>query len=135
MGKPMPVAFVYGWDPSLLAVAGSPYRGNEYELAGAIRHEAVELVKCETSDIEVPASAEIVVEGTISPDTSTYETEGPFGEASGYYGEARKRPVVEVSCITHRNNPIFRGSLVGTGTSEEMGLMCSISISAVFSWR
>ena len=91
----MPVAFVYGWDPAMLGVAGSPYRGHEYDLIGAIRQEPVELVKCETSDIEVPASAEIVVEGTISPDPSTYEMEGPFGEGGGFYGEARKRPVVD----------------------------------------
>ncbi len=114
MGKPMPVAFVYGWDPTLIVVAGSPVVGPEYELAGALRQEPVELVKCETSDIEVPASAEIVVEGFMSPDPSTYEIEGPFGEGSGFYGEARKRPVVEVTCITHRNDAIFRGSLVGT---------------------
>jgi len=130
MGKPMPVAFVYGWDPAMLGVAGAPYRGHEYDLIGAIRQEPVELVKCETSDIEVPASAEIVVEGTISPDPSTYETEGPFGEGGGFYGEARKRPVVEVSCITHRNDPIFRGCLPGSRTPDEMGLTCHVSISA-----
>jgi len=114
MGKPMPVAFVYGYDPALIVVAGSPVTGPEYDLAGALRQEPIRLVKCETSDIEVPAAAEIVVEGFMSPDPSTYEVEGPFGEGSGYYGEARKRPVVEVSCITYRNDPIYRGSLVGT---------------------
>jgi UbiD family decarboxylase len=114
MGKPTPVAFVYGYDPALLAVAGSPVNGPEYALAGAIRQEPVELVKCETSDIEVPAYAEIVVEGTILPDPSTYEVEGPFGEGSGHYGEARKRPVIEVSCITHRSDAIYRGGLNGT---------------------
>jgi UbiD family decarboxylase len=115
MGKPMPVAFVYGYDPTLLVVAGSPVIGPEYDLAGALRQEPIELIKCETSDIEVPAYAEIVIEGTISPDPNTYEIEGPFGEGSGFYGEARKRPVLEVSCITHRNDAIFRGALVGTG--------------------
>ena len=114
MGKPMPMAFVYGYDPALLAVAGSPVNGPEYALAGAIRQEPIELIKCETSEIEVPAYAEIVVEGTMSPDPSTYETEGPFGEGSGHYGEARKRPVIEISCITHRNDAIYRGGLVGT---------------------
>ena len=113
-GKPTPVAFVYGWDPALIPVSGAPVVGPEYDLAGALRQQPVELVKCETSDIEVPASAEIVVEGTISPDPDTYEIEGPFGEGSGYYGEARRRPVAEVTCITHRNDPIYRGSLVGT---------------------
>ena len=130
MGKPMPVAFVYGWDPSLLAVAGSPYRGVEYDLAGGIMQKPVELVKCEMSDIEVPASAEIVVEGTISPDPATYETEGPFGEGSGFYGEPRKRPVIKVNCITHRNDPIYRGTLVGSGATDELKLLGNISISA-----
>jgi UbiD family decarboxylase len=130
MGKPMPVAFVYGYDPTLLAVAGTPFTLPEYDLAGALRQEPVELIKCETSDLEVPAYAEIVVEGTISPEPSTYEIEGPFGEGTGQYGEPRKRPVVEVSCITHRNNPIFRGSLVGTGLSEEIFTLIPISISA-----
>jgi len=133
MGKPMPVAFVYGYDPTLIAVAGSPVPGPEYELAGALRQEPVRLVKCETSDIEVPASAEIVVEGTMSPDPSTYEIEGPFGEGSGFYGEARKRPVVEVNCITYRNDPIYRGTLVGTkeGIAEirsAHGIMMSVII-------
>jgi UbiD family decarboxylase len=110
----MPVAFVYGYDPTLIVTAGSPVTGPEYDLAGALRQEPVRLVKCETSDIEVPAFAEIVIEGFMSPDPATYEVEGPFGEGSGFYGEARKRPVVEVTCITHRNDPIYRGSLVGT---------------------
>jgi len=115
MGKPMPVAVVYGWDPALLTVAVAGFSTEcEYDMAGAIRQEPVELVKCQTSDIEVPASAEIVVEGFISPDPATYEMEGPFGEWTGYYGEAMKRPVIQVSCITHRNDPIFRGGVTGT---------------------
>jgi UbiD family decarboxylase len=135
MGKPMPVAFVYGYDPTLIVVAGSPVIGPEYDLAGALRQEPVELVKCETSDIEVPASAEIVVEGFMSPDPSTYEVEGPFGEGSGFYGEARKRPVVEVSCITHRNDAIFRGSLVGTreGITEIRAAVSTMM--AVVNWN
>lgn len=132
MGKHMPVAFVYGWDPALLAVACAPFTGSEYDLAGALRQEPVELVKCETSDIEVPASAEIVVEGTISPDPSTYEVEGPFGEASGFYGEARKRPVAAISCITYRNDPIYRGGYVGVKsvTPNELKTMVHSTTSA-----
>ena len=133
MGKAMPVSFVYGWDPALIPVAGSPVTGPEYDLAGALRQEPVELVKCETSDIEVPASAEIVVEGFMSPDPNTYEIEGPFGEGSGFYGEARKRPVVEVTCITHRNDPIYRGSLVGTKEGiTEIRASVSTMMSVVF---
>jgi UbiD family decarboxylase len=133
MGKPMPVAFVYGYDPTLLAVAGSPVNGPEYDLAGGMRGEPIELVKCETSDIDVPAYAEIVIEGTISPDPNTYEVEGPFGEGSGFYGEARKRPVVEVKCITYRDDPIFRGSLVGTkhGVSNEINTLVSTMMTVV----
>jgi UbiD family decarboxylase len=132
MGKPMPVAFVYGWDPTLIVTSGAPVLGPEYNLAGALRQEAVELVRCETSDIEVPASAEIVVEGFMSPDPNDYEIEGPFGEGSGFYGEARKRPVVEVSCITHRNDPIYRGSLVGTREgASEIGTAVSTMMSVV----
>lgn len=115
-GEAMPVAIVYGWDESLGFVAGAmlshpPY---EYDIIGAIRQEPVELVKCETSDLEVPASAEIVVEGLISPDPADYEDEGPFGEWFGYYGWNRKRPVVQVECITHRDEPILRGQVEGT---------------------
>jgi UbiD family decarboxylase len=130
MGKPMPVAFVYGWDPSLLAVAGSPFVGCEYDLAGAIRQQPVELTGCETSDIEVPASAEMVIEATMSVDAADYAIEGPFGEGSGYYGGAGVRPVVEVSCITHRDDPIFRGSLVGVKDMDELKLLGHNAISA-----
>ncbi len=114
-GKPMPVAVIYGWDPALLFVAGTPlpYQ-QEYDVMGAIRQEPVPLVSCETSDLEVPASAEIVVEGSISPDPNTYEMEGPFGEWRGYYSAPRKRPVIKVDCITHRNDAIFRGQVEGT---------------------
>jgi len=114
----MPVAIVIGTDDLLPFVASTPIQqinGDEYGVIGAIRQEPVELVKCETVDLEVPAHAEIVIEGSISHDQATYEMEGPFGEFSGFYGEAGKRPIVEVSCITHRNDPILRGSLEGMG--------------------
>ncbi len=133
MGKSMPVAFVYGYDPVFEMVSGAPVNGIEYNLTGGIRQQPVELVKCETSDIEVPASAEIVVEGFISPDPKSYDVEGPFGEGSGFYGEARKRPVVEVTCITHRNDAIFRGGLIGTGggVTDEIKSAVSIMMSVV----
>jgi UbiD family decarboxylase len=116
--KPMPVAVVIGTDDLLPFVASTPIHqitGNEYGVIGAIRQDPVQLVKCETIDLEVPAHAEIVIEGSISSDPSTYETEGPFGEFSGFYGEAGKRPVIEVGCVTYRNDPILRGSLEGMG--------------------
>ena len=114
LGKPMPVAMVYGCDLSFGFMAATPITSmTEYEAMGAIRQAPVPLARCETSDIKVPANAEIVVEGTISPDPATYEMEGPFGEWTGYYGMAAKRPVFQVDCITHRNDPIYRGNLEG----------------------
>ena len=112
----MPIAIAYGWDDAMPFVASIPlaHPPSEYEVIGAIRQEPVELVRCETSDLEVPASAEIVVEGFISPEPSDYEDEGPFGEWTGYYGWTRKRPVVQVECITHRNDPILRGQVEGS---------------------
>ncbi len=118
LGKEMPVAVVYGWDPTLLIASCAPlmhHDCSEYEIVGSMRQEAVELVKCETSDLWVPASAEIVIEGKISSDPKTFEMEGPFAEYVGYYGgQARPKPVIRVECITHRNDPIFRGGLEGS---------------------
>jgi len=113
----MPVAVVYGWDPTLLIYSGTALVHpdcSEYELVGGLRGEPVELVKCETSDLYVPATAEIVVEGRISPDPKTFQMEGPFGEYPGFYaGFGQPKPVIHVDCITHRNDPIFRGGIVG----------------------
>ena len=113
-GEEMPVAVVVGWDPTLFMVASTPLNYPEYEMAGSLRREPVELVKCETNDLEVPAAAEIVLEGHVSPDPKTFELEGPFSEYPGYYG-GRKAPkhTIRVSCITHRNDPIFNGCLTG----------------------
>lgn len=114
MGKPMPVAIVYGWDPAMAAVAAMPLSSlGEYEAMGAIRQEPVPLCPCETSELKVPGSAEIVVEGTISTDPASYEMEGPYGEVFGFYGERQKRPVIKVDCITFRNDPTYVGALTG----------------------
>lgn len=114
-GQEMPVAVVYGWDPLMDMCAGSqiPHDVSEWDVVGALRGEPVPLVKCEMSDILVPASAEIVVEGFVSSDPGTFLMEGPFGEYPGTYGEPRPRPVIRVECITHRDDPVYRGSLEG----------------------
>ena len=121
LNQKMPVAIYYGGDPVSEFVAASmlPFEVDEYEVMGAIRNKPMKLVKCETSDLEVPAGAEIVIEGTISTDPATFEMEGPFGEYGGFYGgKALKRPVVAVDCITHRNNAIYRGSLEGASPTH-----------------
>ncbi|HXG49787.1 MAG TPA: UbiD family decarboxylase, partial [candidate division Zixibacteria bacterium] len=113
-GLEMPVAVVIGWDQSLFIAASTPVNHPEYEMAGSLRGAPVELVQCETNDLLVPATAEIVLEGAISPDPKTYEPEGPFSEYPGYYA-GRKTPkhAIRVDCVTHRDDPIFHGCLTG----------------------
>jgi UbiD family decarboxylase len=135
-GQPMPVACIIGWDPIMPFLAGSPIPAGvcEYDVMGAYRGEAAELVTCETVDLEVPASAEIVLEGFISDDPDSYEMEGPFGEFTGYVSDVpTKRPTMKVTCITHRRDPIFRGSLEGTlpGSYSENSVMSSVQRAAI----
>jgi 4-hydroxy-3-polyprenylbenzoate decarboxylase len=117
VGNTMPVAVVLGWDPTLEILAGAPllHPGlSEYEYVSSLRQQTCDLVKCKTNDLLVPATAEIVIEGYISSDPGTFVEEGPFGEYTGYMGgEKGKRPCIQVTAITHRNNPIFRGALEG----------------------
>src|SRR5215472_2222675 len=90
--------------------------------------------RCEAVDLEVPASAEIVIEGFISDDPATYETEGPFGEFTGYVSDVpTPRPTMQVTCITHRRDPIFRGCLEGTlpGSYSENSVMSSVQRAAI----
>lgn len=135
MQKPMPVAVVYGYDEALVFSAATPLPRDcdEYKVTGALRQEPVELVKCETVDLEVPAESEIVVEGYISTDPGDHKMEGPFGEYTGYYGEAAKRPVIKVSCITYRHDPIFRGALEGMNymNPNEDSYMLTAGLSAI----
>jgi len=132
-GEPMPVASIYGWDPSMLLAAGSPVTHiDEWGWMGAIRGEPVSLVRCETIDLEVPSTAEIVVEGIISPDSDTYRTEGPFKEVSGRYAAPSLMPVIETTCITYRNDPVMVGSATGlTPVVEEQVLTMHSGTTAV----
>ena len=131
MNKPMPVAIVIGMDPVLPVTFLTPIPSemNEYDFAGGLRGEPVDLVRCEIVDLEVPASAEIVIEGEIPPNERRME--GPFGEWMGHYGgRPGPRPVIHVHCITHRNNPIFRGALEGKPVNEDH-LCTSVALSAL----
>ena len=113
-GKGCPVAVSLGHDPLLLLVGGLDfeYGVNEYEIAGGIRGEPVELITAPYTGLPVPASAEIVLEGEIPPDE--VHREGPFGEWTGYYaGGERDMPVIKVHSVLYRNNPIVLGCLPG----------------------
>ena len=112
-GEPLPVAIALGVDPAITiaSVAAFPYGVDELAMAGALRGAPVELVRCETIPLEVPATAEIVLEGEIDP--QELREEGLFGEFTGYYGIKRQRPVIKIKAITHRNNPIYAASYEG----------------------
>ncbi len=134
MGKGLPVAIAIGTDPviPLATQWQAPYGTDEMELAGALRGDAVEVVKGETVDLEVPATAEIVIEGTILPNVR--EEEGPFGEDTGYYTPAYPKPVIEVSAITHRQNPIYQAALAGMPTTENH-ILKQIPMEATYYWE
>ncbi len=134
-GTDMPVAFVIGWEPSMGFTGGAPIPRavSEYDVMGAIRDEPVELVECETVPLKVPANAEIVIEGWISTNPDSFEPEGPYGEFTGYYATERtKKHVAKISCITHRDRPIFRGTIEGAvpGSYGENPVMSAIQRSA-----
>jgi 4-hydroxy-3-polyprenylbenzoate decarboxylase len=107
MGKPMPAAIVMGAQPnvSYTSVVKIPYGIDDYAVAGGLAQEPVALVKAKTVDIEVPASAEIVIEGFLN--TEYLEPEAPFGEYTGYMDPQQLNPFMEITCITHRKNPIL----------------------------
>ena len=135
LGRPMPIAFVIGWEPVLGFCAGQPVPAGicEYDVMGAIRGAPVELVKCETVDLEVPASAEIVVEGLVSTNPDDFVMEGPYAEFTGYVaGDRSPKPAARVTCITHRDDPILRGTVEGSlpGSFSENAICSSVMRSA-----
>lgn len=108
-GKALEVAIVFGYDaPFLMAsqYSSATYGVDKFEIDSSLRGRPLELVACETVDLLVPANAEIVLEGRIVP--GKRELEGPFGELMGYYGSQAPHPIIEVSCVLHRNNPIYQ---------------------------
>ena len=113
MGKPMPVAVAVGLHPIELLAAAIHTDKDEIELAGALRGEPVDVVQCETSDLLVPAHAEIVLEGEILGGHQT-EDEGQFGDWLGYYQAQSKRHVFHLKCVTRRARPIFVSMMAGS---------------------
>ncbi|HKZ50330.1 MAG TPA: UbiD family decarboxylase [Dehalococcoidia bacterium] len=126
LGRPTPVAVVIGPDPAVevASMTKSPPGVDELAFAGGLRGEPVPLVPCGTVPLSAPATAEIVIEGEIPP--GYREIEGPFGEYTGYMGAAGEAPIIEVRCITHRRNPIYR-SFYGQMPPNEYSLMRQVN--------
>ena len=123
--KPFPVAVALGADPATMlgAVTPVPDTLSEYQFAGLLRGARTEIVKALSHDLFVPASAEIVLEGFIRPDSADsggYETalEGPFGDHTGYYNEAERFPVLTIERITLRRDPIYHSTYTGKPPDE-----------------
>ncbi|MHB8471264.1 MAG: 4-hydroxy-3-polyprenylbenzoate decarboxylase [Gammaproteobacteria bacterium] len=129
-GQPFPVAVALGADPATIlgAVTPVPDTLSEYAFAGLLRGAKTELVKCRTHDLEVPASAEIVLEGFIYP--GEMADEGPFGDHTGYYNEVERFPVFTIERITHRNNPIYHSTYTGRPPDEPAVL--GVALNEVF---
>jgi 4-hydroxy-3-polyprenylbenzoate decarboxylase len=132
-GEPFPIAVALGADPATVlgAVTPVPDQLSEYQFAGLLRGSRTEITRCIGSELEVPASSEIVLEGTILPDAANrggqispgsagYETalEGPFGDHTGYYNEAERFPVFTIERITMRRDPIYHSTYTGRPPDE-----------------
>jgi 4-hydroxy-3-polyprenylbenzoate decarboxylase len=118
-GDRMEVAVAIGTDPATTfsAIVPAPPEVEEYLIAGFLRQQAVELVKCETVDLDVPAHAEIILEGYV--ELGELRTEGPFGDHTGFYTLQDEYPVFHITCITHRKDPIFAATIVGKPPMED----------------
>src|SRR5438552_16701472 len=119
-GTRMPVAIFFGGDPvfTFAATAPLPDGLDEFLLAGYLRKKSVELVKCETNDLEVPANADFVIEGYVNPREPLRE-EGPFGDHTGYYTLPEPYPVFHVTAITHRKDAVYPATIVGIPPMED----------------
>lgn len=118
-GERLEAAVALGGDPATIYAATAPLPQGVDELlfAGFLRREPVEVVRCETVDLEVPAQAEIILEGYVDPEESRLE--GPFGDHTGYYSLADYYPVFHVTCVTRRRNPVYPATVVGRPIMED----------------
>jgi 4-hydroxy-3-polyprenylbenzoate decarboxylase len=119
-GERMPVSIFIGGDPMFpfAATAPMPDGLDEFLLAGYLRKKSVELVKCETNDLEVPANSDFVIEGYIDP-TEPLRDEGPFGDHTGYYTLPEPYPVFHITAITHRKDAVYPATIVGIPPMED----------------
>ncbi len=119
LGRRMPAAIAVGGDPAVIYAASAPLPESIDEMlfAGFLRREPVEMVKCITSEIEVPARVEMVIEGYLDP--GEVRIEGPFGDHTGFYSAADTYPVFHVTCITHRKKLVYPATLVGKPPMED----------------
>jgi len=119
-GTRMPVAIFLGGDPMFPFAATAPLPDglDEFLLAGYLRRQSVELVKCETNDLEVPANADVVIEGYVDP-REPLRLEGPFGDHTGYYTLPEPYPVFHVTAITHRKDAVYPATIVGLPPMED----------------
>jgi 4-hydroxy-3-polyprenylbenzoate decarboxylase len=115
----MEVAVAIGTDPAMMfsSIVPAPPEVEEFIIAGFLRQKPVELVKCETVDLEVPANSEIVLEGYVELDE--LKMEGPFGDHTGFYTMEDLYPVFHVTCVTHRKDPIYSTTIVGKPPMED----------------
>jgi 4-hydroxy-3-polyprenylbenzoate decarboxylase len=129
-GQPFPVATVIGCDPATILGAVTPVPDNlsEYQFAGLLRGAKTEVVKCLGSDLQVPASSEIVLEGFIDPNETALE--GPYGDHTGYYNEQAPFPVFTIERITMRKNPIYHSTYTGKPPDEPA--MLGVALNEVF---
>jgi 4-hydroxy-3-polyprenylbenzoate decarboxylase len=118
-GERMPVAVALGGDPAITysSTAPLPEDFDEMIFAGFLRKSPVEMIGCKSIDLEVPADAEIVLEGYVDP--KERRVEGPFGDHTGYYSPAEPYPVFHLTCVTHRRDPIYPATIVGKPPMED----------------
>ncbi|MEY4328947.1 MAG: 3-octaprenyl-4-hydroxybenzoate carboxy-lyase, partial [Pseudomonadota bacterium] len=129
-GQPFPVAVVLGCDPATIlgAVTPVPDTLSEYQFAGLLRGKKTELVKCLGSNLQVPASAEIVLEGVLNPGETALE--GPYGDHTGYYNEQAEFPVFTIERMTMRKKPIYHSTYTGKPPDEPA--MLGVALNEVF---
>ncbi|HIO97878.1 MAG TPA: UbiD family decarboxylase, partial [Leucothrix sp.] len=129
-GEPFPIAVALGADPATIlgAVTPIPDTLSEYAFAGLLRGSRTEVTKCIGSDLQVPASAEYVLEGYLYSDDMA--DEGPFGDHTGYYNEVERFPVFTIERITHRQDPIYHSTYTGRPPDEPA--MLGVALNEVF---